>query len=508
MQIRIVKETELWSVLNFSAQMFWKQDLVRCTEDGKNRFMEFLKYEHQLEKFQAGEILLFAAFEQEKICGAMELDTKGNVLFLYTDSMKHAERIAGRMIQEACKLAHTSGMYQTLSAEVMPEKEPFYRQLGFFPCAENIWEDGVQKCPVQLDIESKLARNTEKKNSNTWIYIAIGAGAAVLALLLLVGLLVSFIIRQPQREQGWNYSAEDSYPDDEYWEDDDIWGDGNHGDNDEFWDDGDFDDEWDGDWDDNDGDNYSDDAENDGILTLDAYIDPGAGYEAKERIEEFQSDDASSYLVAYDVKYPEIAGLPENIQNQVNEVLKNCAMETVDKYYANPSEETKEWMLRQQYAIVISQVDYIVSYMDENLLAVAFEDWYSVGNYNSAHIGLRSVIINVNDGTVYEPEDVLEMNRDFAKMWKREVMSEYGEDEFVGACNIDNLVNMFHGRYESDGIRPALILTEDGVEIGFEYRMPGENAEDTTGYITVAFEKEDLRPYQKSSEFWKMVKND
>lgn len=506
MQIRIVKETELWSVLNFSAQMFWRQDLARCTEEGKNRFMEFLKYEHQLEKFQAGEILLFAAFEQERICGAMELDTKGNVLFLYTDSMKHAERTADKLVQEACRLAHASGMYQTLHADVMPEKAPFYRQLGFFPCAENIWEDGMQKCPVQLDVESKFAGSMAKKKSNTWIYIAIGAGTAVLALFLLVGLLVFFIVRQPQREAGWNHFTEDLLPYDEYW------GDGNDGDHDEFWGDGDFewdfDDEWDGDWDDNGGDDYSDDTEDDGILSLDAYIDPRAGYEVKEQNDKYQSEDTSAYLVAYDVKYPEITGLPEHIQKKVNETLKNCAMETIDKYYTNPSDETKEWMLRQQYAIIISQVDYIVSYMDENLLAVAFEDWYSAGNYESANVALRSVIINVNDGTVYEPKDVLELNRHFAKMWKQKVTFEYGGNEFADTCDIDEIEAMFKGQYEAEGIRPAVILTEDGVEIGFGYRMPGENSQDTTGYITVEFEKDELKQYQKSSEFWKMVKND
>lgn len=52
-----------------------------------------------------------------------------------------------------------------------------------------------------------------------------------------------------------------------------------------------------------------------------------------------------------------------------------------------------------------------------------------------------------------------------------------------------------------------MVLTDEGIEIGFEYRIPGTNGIDQTGYLTVVFGKDDLKHCRRDSEFWKKVKN-
>lgn len=512
MQIRIVKEPELWNVLNFSAQMFWKQDLGRYTQEGKDAFLKFLEYEEQLEKFRKGEVILLAAYEQGNICGAMEIDTKGKILFFYMDTAKYSEAMAEELLYEACRFAKNAGMYMHLHVDAPTEKEPLYRQMGFVPCGEMIMEDGIQKRPCQLSVESKLNRGTPKKKSNTGVYIAVGAGAAVLVLLLMIGVFASLFVAVTRK------TIEGGYPPGTHREYYHEWNGGAHDGDDHRGNDGVWneDDSWDGGAEEWNGDDSQDsgagndggvEESDDGILSLDAYIDPNAGYEIKEQAERFQSERGSAYFVAYEVHYPEVEGLSGKAGKRINETLKQCAMETIDKYYTNPSEAGKEWMLGQPDAIVASQVDYIVSYMDEDLLTVAFQDIYAAGNYNAAYIGLRAVTFDVKNGTVYRMEDVFDMDRSFAKMWKEEVTEEYPDNEFAAAYTSEDIRRLFQGEKAAEGTRPVMVLTDEGIEIGFEYRIPGTNGIDQTGYLTVVFGKDDLKHCRRDSEFWKKVKN-
>lgn len=494
MQIRIVKETELWNVLNFSAQMFWKQDLARYTEEGKEAFLAFLKYEDQLERYRAGQILLFAAFDKDKVCAAMELDTAGEILFLYTDPERVKMNLEEKLLQEACRLAVSSGMYNTLTVKTIPEKEEMYRRLGFDEEAGFLPEHGMMKKVLRISVEKAAAQRKPKKKSNTGLYIGIAVVAGLMFFVLIVGLFAFFIFGSIQRNQsntGQSYVQETPF---EEWDGQEMLPlPGNGDDTDESAD------------------------EDDGILQAEAYIAPDAGYETEEQNDVFESDQYSSYFVSYNINYPKVSGLSDEVEDKVNQTLKDCARETVVTYYEEPTEEVKEWMMMQQNAVVASQVKYKVTYQDENLLCVAFEDYYAVGNYQNIRVGLRAVVVNVKNGEVYELGDVLETNRAFAKFWKEEAQDNYPESAFVNAYDERELAQFLEGKgtdeigEESAGesmmvqenVKPVFMLTGEGIEVGFEYLV--EDSEIGNGYLTVDFDKEDLKSFQKQAKFWKMV---
>ena len=47
------------------------------------------------------------------------------------------------------------------------------------------------------------------------------------------------------------------------------------------------------------------------------------------------------------------------------------------------------------------------------------------------------------------------------------------------------------------------MLTGEGIEIGFEYVT--EDTSVGNGYLTIDFDKEELKRFQKKPKFWKMV---
>ena len=70
----------------------------------------------------------------------------------------------------------------------------------------------------------------------------------------------------------------------------------------------------------------------------------------------------------FDVKYPQITGVEgENIDN-INEMLKDCAMSTVNTLYLAPSDSMKEKMLEESNPFLGSLVTYKVSYAGEDFI--------------------------------------------------------------------------------------------------------------------------------------------
>lgn len=87
-----------------------------------------------------------------------------------------------------------------------------------------------------------------------------------------------------------------------------------------------------------------------------------------------------------------ISGLKDaKAEEKVNEALKNCALQTVDKIYDNPSDEMKERVLSSSQPALVSYVKYKVTYASEDLLSVAFEDYSYQGGAEYSDQDLRDL---------------------------------------------------------------------------------------------------------------------
>ena len=69
-------------------------------------------------------------------------------------------------------------------------------------------------------------------------------------------------------------------------------------------------------------------------------------------------------LIEFNVTYPVVHGLPDaGVEAKVNEELKNCAMQTVNQIYDNPSDTIKERVISEKNPMLI-----IFQYQVEMLL--------------------------------------------------------------------------------------------------------------------------------------------
>lgn len=79
------------------------------------------------------------------------------------------------------------------------------------------------------------------------------------------------------------------------------------------------------------------------------------------------------------VEYPRIEGLDEAIQEPLNQLLYNTALDRVTYWHLEPSEDVKAFQ-EEFFSIFASDVNCDVTYHSQYLLSVDFREYYSAGN--------------------------------------------------------------------------------------------------------------------------------
>ena len=80
-----------------------------------------------------------------------------------------------------------------------------------------------------------------------------------------------------------------------------------------------------------------------GMAAVPSYIDEDLSYEITDQSYDYTDNEKETTVITFQVGYPEVTGLSsKKVEKKVNDAIRSCAMETVDKIYINPSEEIKE----------------------------------------------------------------------------------------------------------------------------------------------------------------------
>ena len=119
----------------------------------------------------------------------------------------------------------------------------------------------------------------------------------------------------------------------------------------------------------------------------------------------------------FDVKYPQITGVEGENIDKINEMLKDCAMSTVNTLYLAPSDSMKEKMLEESNPFLGSLVTYKVSYAGEDFISVAFNDIYYAGNTSAQYCDLRTRNIRISDAKQFEVADIVDLSDAFMHDW-------------------------------------------------------------------------------------------
>lgn len=467
MEIRVLRETEIHEALEMSAGIF----------SGLEQEEEIT---HQAEE---GNLILAGCFGDGPVSGLLGwgmVDSGGQILFVYVREEHRRHGMGTAITGLLCQVCSQNYSVLRIMAEVPPELVPFFGHCGLRPYGPEQQRDGRSFLPMELMI-SPVQVKPHKNGFGMGLLIG-GVCVAALLLCVLIFLLGRNLVQEisqrtdAQQERQIPEGEEDPYKESEPPEFPDPGG--------------------------GDGTDGSEAEEGNGFDEIQVYVSEDTAYELTGEAYTEQKEDETSYI-DYDVHYPQVSGLPSGRDEEVNQILRDAAMAYADQYYLEPDAATQEFLAQQEYLYLGSQVEYKVTYMDENLLCVIFDDHYFTGSIYGEYAALRVRVIDLNTAERYEIQDLLQTDEVFLATW-REKIKEEDPDNYPAAELPDEVFQatltgeVVDGRYFSN-----LLLTGQGVEVGFTYAFRSADGQRLSrGWVTAPFSMEEIAPYQTDSPMW------
>lgn len=209
------------------------------------------------------------------------------------------------------------------------------------------------------------------------------------------------------------------------------------------------------------------------------------------------------------VEYPYLEGIDEEIQEQLNTLMYDTAMDRVNYWHLNPSEDVKAYQ-EEVFSIFCSDVNCQATFHSQYLLSLDFQEYYSAGNPVWATNGTeRALTLDLVTGENYGLSDIIEINKDFVKLWDASLSdrlgAEYGDEE-----DLEILLSWFTGTDEETNLdffcRPFFYITQEkdfviGVSLdpvlwkAYTYQPVSWN-------YYARLNSEDLEAFKKESGFW------
>ena len=472
MNIRMLEQRELLSAMHLVWDVFVENTAPLYSSEGVAEFQKFIKIEQITDLYNRREMFFWGAFEGDELQGVSAMYKSGHISLLDVRTAYQNQGI-GRALFETMKqfCAQSLGLMR-MTVNSAPNAVERYRSFGFQVNAHEQIQNGIRYVPMDFLISPADVRRPNKKSQTG---LVIGITVVVVVILIIAAVLfyrsVMNVISnqriQNQWEENYDNSWDDSYGDDSY--------------------------------------DYGDEAENSGIESIPAYEAADLSYTIESN-EYYEDNDGSSAQMCMDVEYPQIDGLDSKQSDKINQILKECAMETADALYLNPTDEVKGYLLEQESVYIGSKVRYKVTYLSEDIISVVFEDHYFWGSRYAEFCDLRTRTINLKDGTIYEIKDIVTLDDDFMDAWYTSMKEEAPDIEVTDLLSLDTFKQVFEGEFVENRYSNAFFLKDGGLEIGLSYHH-GDDGQIARGWMTAPFTWDEIAPYKTDNGMWKIVKS-
>lgn len=492
MYVRTLQEKEILDALHLVWEVFAEANAPYMSTQGVASFQQFIKLDQFLPKVRNGEMTVFGALENYELAGVCAVRKDGHVALLFVKNGFRKRGVARMLIQAASDHCVSRLHVTRMTVNAALQAAEAYRRLGFAETAEQQEQDGVPYLPMERYLVHGGGRNTKKRNSHTGLIIGVSITVALLTALLvfLIGKITfSFAeVMESRPQQERKYEGSFSFGNG-----------GAFGDNGDSGKDGFVDEPQE---------EPGEEASKEGIESIQCFEAEKLSYTIREETYTYSSNgQKGEYPMEFDVSYPQIEGLDSEKADEINKMLKECAMSTVDTIYLQPSEAMKEAMLREQSPFMASQVKYRVTYADEDFISVVFTDHYFVGNYYAEFQDLRTRNIRLSDGARIETADIVDLTDEFMEDWMGRMKKEAPEAEVLDGLTTSQFRRILNGEILENRYYDNFFVDAEGIQIGLTYHYANE--EQTTiarGWITAPFKRSEIVKYKKDHDFWNLIK--
>lgn len=214
------------------------------------------------------------------------------------------------------------------------------------------------------------------------------------------------------------------------------------------------------------------------------------------------------------VEYPRLEGINATVQEQLNQLMYDTAMDRVNYWHLEPSDDVKAFQ-KEFFSVFCSDVSCDITYHSQYLLSMDYREYYSAGHPVWMTNGTeRALTLDLTTGQSYKLSDIFQINEDFIRLWDKALSEELQED-YADEETLNLMLKWF--LQEDDEINenffcnPFFYVTENkdfiiGIsldpKLDYAYTYQPVNRSFYT-----QLNMEELEAYKKQSEFWEKYEN-
>lgn len=247
---------------------------------------------------------------------------------------------------------------------------------------------------------------------------------------------------------------------------------------------------------------------------IEPYIDPDCGYEIQTAMFYYTYPEGQGEQ--FKICYPRLVAHNGKDVSAINAGIRERAMRMADELLVNRSGELTDSLLHdERYSTewTRSTVNYVITYLDSDVISVVFQDYMFTGSIYGEDIAMRSYVADINTGIRYKNADLLKNTEDMqlADLIFEDMLAQHEDSEFE--TKLFNVVltpqlmaetlqtnMMIDGRHFMN-----VFLTKDGVGFSLSYRV-GQDIDGSysimRGWTKSILLKEQVEAYMTDAPVW------
>lgn len=456
MYVKRIVDKKILDVLHLAWDVFEEEVAPYYTEEGVERFREFIKFEHMISMMDKREISFFKVLEGEELCGMSAIGPDGQVFLFCVDANWRGKGAEEKLMNAMKQFCIIERRISQMTVNAAPNMVSTYQQLGFTIVRPEQEENGATFVSMMYYIKDARAiagGHIVRKRSSA---------GRIIYVMFMIGLLCFNLFGAKNLMSHLNEDSQKEQDTTQVQEDVELKG----------------------------------DAELQGTEAIEAQIEEELSYEiAEDSYVQYTDKSSGKYQMEFDVKYPQLKGTGSVKENEINQALKECAMSTVNALYLQPSESVKEAMLQLEKPVLASNVTYKVTYASNDYISIVFEDQYIAGDSQKKYVDLRARTIKVSDGKIYEVKDIVDLSDDFMAEWRKRMLKENPFSKALGQIKVSEYRKILQGQTLGGKYHEVFFVDKNGLQIGVTYHFSNDTLMEN-GWTTAPFKLEEIKTYQ------------
>lgn len=484
MNVELLKERQLAPAVSYIRE--YRQE--HSGPDSPEQYELLLSDEAWMKRFHSGELIFFGCYENEMLLGTAVLDNTGHIIFLCVKKQWQNQDIEKMLFDRILQHCHLKLVRMQITVNAAQQDVHLYHALGLTPYSTKQSISGDIFVPLEyLITASSVHKQITEKPTGIMLVVILGICALAIGLLIVLGVQLQkqithskfYVIAKENRDtKTRNSLRKDSASSlsNPVNEEQNV---------------------------------SSPPAEDEQSLDdFNAYVASNLSYTIDEDsyIEQKSESDKE---IDFHVLYPQIKSIDQNMEQEakVNSYIRDCAMNTADQIYLAPSEQAKELFEdTETYNYFCSKVTYKITYMDENLISIVFQDHYFLGSLYAEFYDLRTVNINLNTGQFYLLPEILKTDYNFTEYWLSKMVAKEPDSQVLAELETEQFQKMLSGELGDNRYFTNFFVDDDGLGMSFTYHFrSSDDKRILRGWMSSTCPREEIAAYANDIDFWGLL---